>query len=354
MGTTESVFADNRLSSSPALAGDRMTKTNNGNFLAGSTNMPPFDNSEIELNSASSFSDFVVKKDGNRKVEFLESKSFGVSHVIEDVFEKLAPLSPSFLDQFSELYRNGLTEISEQANRVLIKPVVKKAFYIKPALTLDFNQIATPYDEVYGNSGYAQQKVGIGGGMLFGKKVGDISVETGFIYSSKKYSPKEFIEIFIPDNADENTFYSFEKIHLNTLSIPLQLSYEFDKNGRWNSYVSTGAAMHMALQANYETKKLPFPRFAPYPDNANITRGETPKFDEKAFEDGIIEGGSFRENHYFTLNLGAGLEYKLSGNVSLYAQPTFYYNVFNKGLGPNNDKIHTLSLNVGSKITIGK
>ena len=84
--------------------------------------------------------------------------------------------------------------------------MVKKAFYVRPALTLDFNQITTPYDAVYNNNGYAQQKVGIGGGMFFGKKVGDISVETGFIYSSKKYSPKEFIEIFIPDNSDENKY----------------------------------------------------------------------------------------------------------------------------------------------------
>jgi hypothetical protein len=289
-----------------------------------------------------------------KEIEPLDQRALSVFNATLDAVDLLAALTPSILDQFSDDYKTGLVNIYEQASKIKLKKIVDKAFYIRPTMALDFNQITTPYDELFDNSGYAQQKVGIGGGLMLGKKVGDISMETGFIYSSKKYSPKEFIEIFIPENSEENKYYSFDKIHLNTLTIPLQLNYEFDRDGRWTSFVSTGAAMHLALQANYETRELPYPRFAPVPDNANVTRGQSPRFDEKKFADGLFEGGNFKENHYFTLNLGAGIEYALSKNLSVYAQPTFYYNIFNNGLGPNNDKIHTLSLNMGSKIKFGR
>ena len=224
---------------------------------------------------------------------------------------------------------------------------------------LNFNHITTPYDGLYEKSGYNQNRVGTGGGLMVHKHVGPVELSTGLGYSSKQYDPQAFVELFTKSNTTDGTQFTFNGINLNVVSIPVHATYFINKKGKWRTYASIGGAMHLALQAQYERDVEVVPqrdvmRLAERVSRqgGTVTAGTRPKFEEKKFPDGILGDGSFKDNHYFTLDLAFGVERKLSPKTSLFAQPTVYYNLFNKGLSANNDIINTFAFQLGVKTRI--
>ena len=231
----------------------------------------------------------------------------------------------------------------------------EKRWAISAFSDLGFNHISTPYDALYEKSGYNQNRIGIGGGLRVHRAFGPVEISAGMTYSSLKYNPKEFIELFKRSPESEGTVYRFEGIELNLLSIPVHANYYINKTGKWHAYVAAGGAIHLALQAEYEKdaemvpSAVPIPEFINENEGATVTVGRTPNFEIKNFPDGLLENGSFRDNHYFTLDVGIGVERKISKSTSIFTQPTVYYNLFNKGLSANNDKINTFTLQLGAK-----
>ena len=69
-------------------------------------------------------------------------------------------------------------------------------------------------------------------------------------------------------------------------------------------------------------------------------------------ENGWMEGGTFRENSFMTGNIGFGFERFVTGRWSFFAQPTYQHTIysFNKGFGPTNDRMNTLSIYTGIRI----
>ena len=108
----------------------------------------------------------------------------------------------------------------------------------------------------------------------------------------------------------------------------------------------------MALQANYDKKQHFFGTSGSLgvtlPDG-NVAVSETSS--KKNFAGGILAGGSFIENRYFTANLGIGVERKFNPRWSLFSQPTYQHQLLSQGLGPNNDRINTLSILTGARVT---
>ncbi len=256
-----------------------------------------------------------------------------------------------------DAYEKELNSSIESA-LVEVKARTAKKWSISAFADLDFNHISTPYDDLYQKSGYNQNRVGTGGGLVVHRDIGPVELSTGLGYSSKQYSPKEFIELFKKSPESEGTAYRFEGINLNLLTIPVHASYFISKSGKWRPYVAMGGALHLALQARYEkdtetiSSAIPIPQFVDENEGATVTVGRTPNFEKKSFPDGLLGDGSFRDNYYFTLDLAVGVERKISPSTSLFVQPTVYYNIFNKGLSANNDKINTFSLQIGAKTKI--
>lgn len=218
---------------------------------------------------------------------------------------------------------------------------------------LDLNFIYTPYDPLYGREGYQQHIVGSGGGVGVHRHLGSFDIMSGLMYSSKKYTPRQFIELFKRSQDSDGTAFAFNGIQLNMLSIPLHLAYTFHRGNRFQSYASVGTALHLALQADYNhssyfvSRRTSVADFVESNGGVSLTLGENPRFDKKEFPDGLLENGSFDSNHFVSLNAALGLEYKLLEGTRMLLQPTLYYNVFNKGMGANNDRIHIMTVQLG-------
>lgn len=213
----------------------------------------------------------------------------------------------------------------------------------------ELNYIKTPYDPIYPLEEYSRYAPGYGGGITLGLSFGKWEVETGGIYASKEYEPR------VPDEVVGGLLttglltISFENIQLNMLEVPINLRYNFGQLQKWRFYGQTGASIHMAMQAHYD--KFPNNLYSGFArqtvDNSNLAK--------KKFPDGLLEGGNFQENSYFTANLGVGVERLLSTRWSLFLQPSvqaYLLPGYNYGLGPNQDRISTFSILTGARVTL--
>ncbi|MEZ4949187.1 MAG: hypothetical protein R2784_07345 [Saprospiraceae bacterium] len=213
----------------------------------------------------------------------------------------------------------------------------------------EYNYIKTPYDPIYPLEEYSRYAPGYGGGITLGMSFGKWEVETGGIYASKEYEPR------VPDEVVGGLLttglftLSFENIQLNMLEVPLNVRYNFGQLQKWRFYGQTGASLHLAMQAHYD--KFPNNLYSGFARQAidNSSLGQ------KKFPDGLLEGGNFEENSYFTANLGLGVERLLSTRWSLFLQPSvqaYLLPGYNNGLGPNLDRISTFSILTGARVTL--
>jgi len=216
--------------------------------------------------------------------------------------------------------------------------------------TLDINTIHTPYDAIYLRNGYEQSKLGLGGGFSIGWAQNRWTFETGMVFSMKQYNPKSILEIF-RFNPDEETAQaiSLKAIELNTLSIPLHIRFDLHQGRKFTPYLLGGVGLNLATHANYEREQYAFAIARPIPQNAEVNTGSSPRLEEKKFEDGLIQGGSFKENYFLSLNSGLGLDYQIGRQWKLFTELNYHYNFLQKELGPNNDRINTFSFKLGAR-----
>ena len=218
----------------------------------------------------------------------------------------------------------------------------------------DWNWIYTPEDPVFGTGAYFQDSVGFSAGVLLNFQRGRWTVETGGVYAFMSYRP-------VTPTLQYGTFdylvtESFEGIALEQLEIPLQFRYELlPENKKWNFYVQTGASAHVVLKSIYEIRSQ-----AARSDESNrkptVQEAEDLKsqsiLSEKEFPDGVFEGGKLFENSYLSGTLGFGMERHLSHRWSLFMQPQLKYQLPFGGFGPNNDRFHSISFRLGTRVTV--
>ena len=227
--------------------------------------------------------------------------------------------------------------------------------------TLDYNYVLTPYDVLFESEAQTRTAIGYGAGFSLGFQFSRFELETGAAYSIKKYAP-EFSETIGRTNQDtpqknlEILVDELRDIELNVLKIPLNLRYTYGKYGKWRASILAGASLNMALQANYDRQQT-FNGSAIYQKRESYERFKANLdkplvLDNKKYPDGLLEGGNFMENSYFTANLGLGLERIISPRWSLFFQPSYHHfiQVSEERLGPNKDRINTFSISAGAKV----
>jgi|GEM_PF-896545 len=234
----------------------------------------------------------------------------------------------------------------------LVQPIpAKKKKQIRFSFfsSVDYNLVFSPkeivFDTVVGKD--VTDAYGYGGGITFSVKKGRWEFETGGLYTFKRYVPKT------PDHQFEKqgyyVFERFEGIQLDILQVPMNLHYHFINRPKWKLYGVFGASLHMVMSPVYEIKQTRILAFAsPLPPDGNFNSLK----DEKQFPKGILGGGSFKENSYLSGNLGLGLERYLSPRWSIFLQPNYQHYFSPNGIGPNKDKIYTLSFFLGTKVNL--
>ncbi len=225
----------------------------------------------------------------------------------------------------------------------------------------DYNRVITPPVFINGKRHELDRyALGYSGGITFSWGNKKWEMESGLIYSSKKYLPLPLLEIdySLTNGISGEQLKSFE---YDMVSIPLNFRHHFIPNGKWRFYYTAGVSMHTIMQADYFVKSPTRPQpvgppsnfGAPIPPNNNNTKAGVEK---SAFTKGLLQGGAFEQNTFFTANLGIGLERYISHRTSLFAQPqyqhTVLYLVDNGGVGPFQDKINTMRLIFGMRVKL--
>lgn len=214
------------------------------------------------------------------------------------------------------------------------------------------NYIFSPVNEELGSSQDTTLGWGYGGGILGGFKLGKWGFETGGIYNHKSYPPN-FVNQFNPNN-DKNLLESeyFQDIQLEILQIPVNAQYFIVNKPKWRVYASTGVSINLLLSPVYQISETraalvtaaPLAPPDSEPDNSLKNKAEFPT--------GILNGGNLKENSYLTTQFGLGIERSVGNRWSVFAQPNYQHYLSKNGLKPFNDKFYTLSLSVGTRVSI--
>ena len=210
----------------------------------------------------------------------------------------------------------------------------------------DFNRVMTPPDYRFRINAFDRYSAGYGGGLLFGLEYGRMEIGSGLIYAAKQYRPLPVI--FIKGNfRDGYVGESLQTVQLNMINLPVYLRYDALRKDKWRAYVSGGASLQVAFEANYFfAPPTSFP-----PDLAQTPAGQSRLRNRT---EGWFEGGAFEENSYVTANLAVGVERFVSERWGLFLQPTYHRSIgyFSNGLGPNLDRIHTFSIWMGIRVRV--
>lgn len=217
----------------------------------------------------------------------------------------------------------------------------KSSFFVnmKAVSGAEINRVTSPMDLENKLLAFDRLEPGLSGGILFEFGEGIWSFETGVIYSSKIYSPRS---TSVYSGSPLNGFFrkSMEDIHLNIINIPFNARKEILELNKLKLYGIVGVSLQVAYTTNYDLK------FDPLSGQGSSTVVN--------LSEGWLEGGSFKDNGYLTINFGMSFERELSDRWTIFVQPTYQHTgiMFGKGIGPDYDRIQTLSLFSGIKVNL--
>ena len=215
----------------------------------------------------------------------------------------------------------------------------------------DYNRIMTPENLPKRIRAYERVAVGYRGGLLldFNKDQSPFSFGAGMIYTAKQYEVgyQRINGSLLRRNglsAEE-----LQNIELNMINIPIFARYNLLDKQRWAIYAQTGLALQVAAQANYY---VGYPNHLPQPVGVQQTPSNASKISGRT--GGLLEGGSFKQNSFFTGNAGFGIERSMAERWMFFAQTRYEYSIgyLSAGLGPTQDRINTLSLETGIRVKL--
>ena len=222
---------------------------------------------------------------------------------------------------------------------------IKPLWRIGTFSAIDANHVYTPADRTFPSPAYTSIAGGYGGGISIGMKLRRWVFESGGQYSFKRYIPQPVgNEPFKPSKLFTE---DFKGVQLDLLQIPLNIQYHFIGRGKWRMYLNAGASVHMILSPVYELERNWLAAPIPFEGECDTCLPNV-----KEFPEGILEGGSFKENSYGTANVGLGLERYFNPRWSIFMQPTYQHYITKQGVGPNDDKIYSVSFLLGTKVSL--
>lgn len=183
-------------------------------------------------------------------------------------------------------------------------------------------------------------------GFLLSEGAKRLETGFGFIFAHKEYNAPAvtFIQGSLRDGY---TTEQLKKIQLNLLQIPVYTRFNIIHKENWRLYATLGVSAQVTLSANYF---IVHPGF--FPSSVALT-GKTNSVYQN-LEEGLMQGGTLIDNVYLSMDMGVGAEKVISPRSSLFAQSSYqsFVGHVNKGIGPYNDRISTLSFQSGVRINL--
>lgn len=232
----------------------------------------------------------------------------------------------------------------------------------------DINRIYTPAYEAGPRSAFDRTTVsvpafdrlqsGYSGGVGFSYGlVKRLELETGLLYTAKQYQARPVV--YVVGSVQEGFFgEGLKDIEMNIAAIPVGVRYDLYRRSGWRVYAGAGASLQVVLESNYtvaDQSAFRTSSFNPSPSSPDGPGAlKSTGLNAKNLEGGLLQGGAFADNSFLTASGSLGLERRFSSGLSFFVQPTYHHSVFyfSKGLGPDYERLHTLSLFSGVRVRL--
>ncbi len=214
--------------------------------------------------------------------------------------------------------------------------------YLGLTLNPTVNLVSSPIDYINNLDAYNTDALGMDLGVVYGYEKNRIGLETGLFYGKKSYQPRIYNEV--SGNFSEGyTSSSLNYISFDVLRIPFSIRYIALKNKSWNLYASAGSSFNVVTFTDYQIEQNGVPIQRPS-EFSSVARNSSLNYTSGAFE-----GGEIHDNLFLTVDFSLGIESKLSESTSMFT--ALYYNkhIGLAGIGPNNDRLHSIGMNIGFK-----
>ena len=210
---------------------------------------------------------------------------------------------------------------------------------------LDNNLINSPFDIVYREKGYDTYGLGYTIGTEVSIQNNKAEFGIGLAYSSRSYDPRYIGETY--GSTTSNYFETgLEHIDFDILTLPVSFRYAFIQQPKWAIDISVGASANVIAWSDYDIKNVSLDQNV---HTLSIPNSRDLLIDDKPLHKGLLHGGTLRENLYYTVDMSLGLTSQLTESNFLSIRPGYSIHTMSEGIGPNNDHIHKLSLNIGIK-----
>jgi len=267
--------------------------------------------------------------------------------------EKAVPPLPA-LDQSSGPADEGL-DWDPDFPRLRSHPLVVSMYG-----TFNYNRIFTPAgtEAPDGTPAVKRFDPGYGGGITLGTQWGRWEFGGGLEFNAYTYQPRQVV--YLEGSLKEGLYgLGIKDVQINTLGIPLYVRYDVLRRKSWRLYAQGGFNLNVAFEANYyladASQFFDDPKVAGRPPAEGIgTPRGTEQILNKELKEGWFEGGTFQDNAFMTGHVGIGAEYFPSPDWSLFIQPAYrpYLFAFDGGIGPDRDRISSLSVFAGLRIPL--
>lgn len=191
-------------------------------------------------------------------------------------------------------------------------------------------------------NGFSSKQPGYGGGLALGYRKGKWGIETGLVYSSKKYQPKREKIEYQNDPFNGISYLYVDQVDADVISIPVKATRRLAKIGTTSAHAVAGVTTHFAATKRYDYETVHFPPPIPQP-NPNPSNPNLASFPEGK---GVLENGGLTQNVYASADLGLRLEQPIGKRYIAFVEPLFRQSL-SGGFGPNSARINTFSVQAG-------
>ena len=236
------------------------------------------------------------------------------------------------------------------AAMTIAKPFKRKERWVGAMTGVDMNYVRSNVTNVSGPRNFLV--LSLTTGVNYSVQKGRNEFFTGIGYSEKFYDPNivETVKLISTFNSIESSSYYSRDYTLEQYDIvhlPAQYRRHLGDAQKLHAYAFAGASINFVIYTDYE-------------QHDNLNRGQPrPKrlVDQAAsykstdFSTGLLEGGYYKNNIYFTADIGFGLEKQIK-STKLFLESQYKRNLFASQLGPQNVRLNSLSFNLGAKYKI--
>jgi len=228
----------------------------------------------------------------------------------------------------------------EVANEKIDKVKPHSGFAIHSLIGLGVDQISTPDDERFDLIGYQHYALNSDAGLRVSYDFNNWSIETGVSILHKGYKPKYLQDTIRVQN--EAVVVSLETIELELISIPVTVKRSISLNDKLSIYGMAGLEYLKITSETYDIIEK----------NAELP--EVGKELEVVSDLEYKVNSPIIKNESMNYTVGLGLMKSINPLVDVYSQTLYRGQISDNGIGINQDKFNSLTVQAGFKLRLAK